>query len=214
MSADETTLTEQERAMIPIAAFAASGEMDALTQSIENGLAAGLTVNQMQEMLAQLYAYAGFPRSLNAMGTLQSVVEAKEEAGESVEYGPAASPFPDDYDSLENGTANQTELIGRPVSGGLYDFAPVIDEFLKAHLFGDIFQRDVLSWKERELVTIATLANLSGVNSQLGAHYFISLNNGLTPDQLKAFTEVLEASVSAAAAENAKAVLEQVLSRF
>lgn len=35
----------------------------------------GLTVNQMKEALSQLYAYTGFPRSLNALGTLQKVME-------------------------------------------------------------------------------------------------------------------------------------------
>lgn len=45
-------------------------------------------------------------------------------------------------DSLVYGTENQTKLVGKKVEGKIYEFAPTIDEYLKAHLFGDIFSRD------------------------------------------------------------------------
>jgi alkylhydroperoxidase/carboxymuconolactone decarboxylase family protein YurZ len=35
----------------------------------------------------------------------------------------------------------------------LFDFAPAIDEYLKTHLFGDIFERDSVDWQSRELAT-------------------------------------------------------------
>lgn len=65
--------SDKERAIIPISAFTASGEIEKLTQSLNDGLDAGLTVNEIKEVLAQLYAYAGFPRSLNGLATFMTV---------------------------------------------------------------------------------------------------------------------------------------------
>ncbi|BBO74237.1 hypothetical protein DSCW_16540 [Desulfosarcina widdelii] len=207
----ETKLNTKQRAIVPIAAFTASGNLDKLKASIEKGLDAGLTVNEIKEILVQIYAYAGFPRSLNAIGTFMAVLDARKEKGCKDEVGKEASPLPADKSSLEFGTENQTKLVGQAVTGPLFDFAPAIDRFLKAHLFGDIFQRDLLDWSERELATIAALANIKGVNSQLQSHYAISLNNGITPEQLHDFLTVLDACCGPEVALNAKGVLEQVL---
>ena len=86
--------------------------------------------------------------------------------------------------SIDFGTENQTKLCGAPVKGELFQFAPAIDEFLKAHLFGDIFGRDNLDWKTRELATIAALAAMKGTESQLNSHIRIGKNKGLTDEQV------------------------------
>lgn len=202
---------DKQKAIIPIAAFTASGEINKLTESLNAGLDAGLTVNEIKEVLVQMYAYAGFPRSLNGLGTFMGVLEARKSQGITDTVGKEASPLPEDQTSLEFGTENQTKLVGQAVAGPLFDFSPAIDEYLKAHLFGDIFQRDVLSWKERELATIAALANMDGVNSQLRAHYGISLNNNITPDELKAFVNIIGKECGAEVAENAQSVLDELL---
>ena len=106
---------------------------------------------------------------------------------------------------------NQTRLIGKPVTGPLFTFAPAIDQFLKTHLFGDIFQRDTLSWQTRELATISFLAAIPGVTSQLKSHYAISLNAGLTAEQLWAFTAILGQKCGADMADNARPVLGELL---
>ncbi len=207
----QTTLNTKQRAIIPIAAFTANGDLDNLKTSMENGLDAGLTVNEIKEILVQMYAYAGFPRSLNAIGTFMAVMADRKEKGCTDEMGKEASPLPADRSSLEFGTENQTKLVGQPVTGPLFDFAPAIDRFLKAHLFGDIFQRDVLDWSERELATIAGLANIEGVNGQLQSHYAISLKNGITQEMLHDFITVLGTWCGPDVANNAKRVLEEVL---
>ena len=42
-----------------------------------------------------------------------------------------------------------------------------IDYMLKAHLFGDLFARDILTYPEREIATISALASMNGTESQL-----------------------------------------------
>lgn len=128
----------KEQAIIPIAAFTASGELEKLKMSLVEGLNAGLTISETKEILVQMYAYTGFPRSLNALGTFMSVVEERKQQGIFDTEGEPASPLPTDESSLSFGTKNQTQLVGQVVSGPLFDFAPEIDQYLKAHLFGDI----------------------------------------------------------------------------
>jgi len=83
--------------------------------------------------------------------------------------------MPTNKSSIELGNGNQTRLAGRPVTGAIYAFVPAIDQFLKGHLFGDIFGRDNLDFQSREIATIAALANMKGVNSLLLKLFRISL---------------------------------------
>ena len=49
-------LSTKQQSMIPIAAFTATGDLDRLKNSLQEGLAAGLTVNEIKEILVHLYA--------------------------------------------------------------------------------------------------------------------------------------------------------------
>ena len=202
------TLTEKQQAIPPITAAAAVGDLPRLNTALAQGLDAGLTISETKEILVQLYAYAGFPRSLNALGELMKVLEARRQRG--VQDAPGrepATPIPTGKELLALGTANQTKLIGAPVKGPLFEFAPAIDEYLKTHLFGDIFARDNLDWQSRELATLGVLAALHGVESQLQAHMQISLNVGLTADQLRHLADVLAQRGWPEAAQRAREAL-------
>ena len=184
-----TPLTPQEEKIVAISAYTAKGDMVGLQSAIEAGLDAGLSIGEVKEILVQLYAYCGFPRSLNALATLMSEVQARAAAGKQDAPGAAPSPAPAGK-SLDYGTENQTKLVGAPVKGGLFDFAPAIDEYLKAHLFGDIFARDNVSWRTRELATIAALSTMQGTESQLTAHIAIGKHNGLSDEQVNAILTI------------------------
>jgi alkylhydroperoxidase/carboxymuconolactone decarboxylase family protein YurZ len=195
MTATSTApLTRTKLALGPIAAATAVGDMTALPKALNAGLDAGLTIGDAKEVLVQLYAYAGFPRSLNALTELMKVVEDRRSRG--IQDAPGVSPqqpVPMGQALLEIGTANQTKLSGAPVRGPLFDFAPAIDQYLKTHLFGDIFARDNLDWQSREFATVGALSALSGVESQLLSHVRISINVGITPEQLRQFSQELTA---------------------
>ena len=209
LSASEN-LTARQQAIVPIAAFAAAGDIAKLNGALSQALDAGLTVSDAKEILVQLYAYAGFPRSLNALGELMRVLEARRERSIQDAPGRAPSrPIPQGEALLAAGIANQTKLSGGPVKGPLFDFAPAIDEYLKSHLFGDIFERDNLDWQSRELATVGMLSALPGAESQLQAHMRISMNVGLTAGQLRQFTQVLAERVGAEQARRAREALER-----
>ena len=188
-------LDAKQKAMVAMSALSGAGDLSNLKTSLSRALDAGLTVQEIKEVLVQVYAYAGFPRSLNALTTFQAVLEERKATGIQDPEGPLPGPMPTERTSLDFGTENQTRLIGQPVGGGVYDFAPAIDQFLKAHLFGDIFQRDTLDWKHRELATIAMLAAIPGVEPQLRGHLGIGMRNGLTTAQLRAAAAVVGESL-------------------
>jgi len=209
--ANEQLLSAKQQVIAPIAAFAAIGDMAGLDTALNKGLDAGLSVSEAKEILVQLYAYAGFPRSLNALGQLMKVVEARRQHG--IQDLPGREPsraIPTGDDLLATGTANQTQLAGAPVKGPLFDFAPAIDRFLKTHLFGDIFERDNLDWQSRELATVGALAALSGVESQLQAHIRISLNTGLSVAQLRQLATVLNEQGNSEAGARVQAALDKL----
>lgn len=199
-----TTLSDRQRGIVSIAAAMATSDMPGLDAALNRGLDAGLTVNEAKEILVQLYAYSGFPRSLNALGELMKVVEARQQRG--VVDAPGREPgrvIASGAGLLAAGKANQTRIAGAPVQGPLFDFVPVINQYLQAHLFGDIFERDNLDWQSRELATVAALAVTPGVEAQLRSHMAASLRVGLTRGQLNQLVQLLADQGDAAAAGRA-----------
>lgn len=181
-SGQSMTLTPRQHQLANIAATAASGHTDALQTALNQALDNGLTVNEARDVLVQLYAYAGFPRSLNALSTLDKTVKERLAEGRKTEEGRPNKPLPLRTNLLKLGTKTQTALIGQPVD--LTALSPDIDRYLKTHLFGDIFAGELLDWKERELVTIAILSSLSGVEDQLAGHIAVGRRNGLSDAQI------------------------------
>nr|WP_251011103.1 carboxymuconolactone decarboxylase family protein [Variovorax paradoxus] len=207
----QQTLSRTQQAIAPITVAAATGDMAQLSVALNEGLDAGLTVSETKEILVQLYAYAGFPRSLNALGALMKVVDARRQRG--VQDAPGRdpnAPIPSGKDLLAAGTATQTKLAGAPVQGPVFEFAPAIDEYLKTHLFGDIFARDNLDWQSRELATVGVLSAAEGIEAQLQSHVRISMNVGITPAQLRSVAEVLSERDQPEAARRLRNAIEQV----
>ena len=206
----EHTLSAKQQAIAPIAAFMAMGNLPSLDVALNQGLDACLTVSEIKEILVQLYAYAGFPRSLNALGELMKVLETRKQRGiQDVAGREPSRPVPTGDALLAAGTANQTKLSGAPVKGPLLDFASAIDQFLKTHLFGDVFERDNLDWQSRELATVGALSAIPGVESQLQSHVRISMNVGLTASQLSQVARVLAESGDRDAAGRVEAALDK-----
>lgn len=207
-----SALSAKQQALVPIAAFTAKGDLDELRPALAAGLEAGWTISELKEVLIQLYAYAGFPRSLNALNAFADVLDERKRSGLHDEAGREPSPLPAGKSSVELGAEIRTALVGEAPPARYAAFAPAIDTFLKGHLFGDIFGRDNLDVQSRELATISALATLEGLNAQLASHFKVGINTGLREPQLRGVIAVLEGKLGAARAGNARAVLAQALS--
>lgn len=211
---NEQALDVKQRSMVAISAFTANGDLDKLKTALVEGLNAGLTVNEIKEILVHLYAYTGFPRSLNGINTFMAVMDERQRKGIKDEIGKEATPLPADMNKDEYGAKVRATLAGLetiPQQSGYQLFAPVIDTFLKEYLFADIFARDVLDYQSRELVTISALAAMPGTSGQLQFHLGAAMNTGLIVGQLNDFIAVIESRLGKQEAESANGVLQKVL---
>ena len=197
--------------LVSISALTATGDIDPLKIQLAKGLDAGLTVNQVKEVLVQLYAYCGFPRSLNAINTFMAVLEERKTKGFKDTEGKAASPVTD-MDKYQTGKNTLQRLTGKQEQSlsGANAFAPAIDIFLKEHLFADIFNRDVLTFQQRELVTVSALAAMTGVASQLQAHIGMAMNTGLTESQFNEAFLIIDESAGKKQGDLARSTLAKV----
>lgn len=210
----EQALSAKQQAIIRIAALTGKGGLEQLKEELNAGLEAGLTVNQIKEVIVHAYAYAGFPRSIRGLQTFMTVLDERKSKGLNEVMGNEASPIKDDRSKYDRGKAILDTLLGTPQRGpqtGYSAFAPVIEVFLKEHLFADIFERDVLSYAERELVTVSVLAGIGGVEPMLQSHLKICLNVGLTTNQLQQFVGIIKTSIGKKEAKSARSVLDGVL---
>lgn len=207
-------LSKKQRAIVGIGSVAGKGDLTQLITELNAGLDAGLTINQIKEALMHVYAYAGFPRSLRGLQTFMAVLEERKTKGIEDVMGPEASPIVDDRSKYERGKAILEKLSGVVETGpktGYAAFAPTIEVFLKEHLFADIFERDVLNYQERELLTVSVLCGVGGVEPMLRSHFNICLHVGLKPEQLQEFVGIIRQAVGEKDAASAQTVLDEVL---
>lgn len=212
--AADQTLSGKEKSIIAISSLTAKGELEKLKTELNTGLGVGLTVNEIKEVLVHCYAYCGFPRSIRGLQTFMKVIDERKAKGIKDKLGAEASPIVSDSSKYERGKKILGELTGTPQPdklSGYSAFAPIIDAFLKEHLFADIFERGVLTYAQRELVTISVISAIGDAEPMLQGHLAISLNVGITPLQLRGFIEVIKSVIGENEAESAQKVLDEVL---
>ena len=193
------SLSPGEKGIVAIASLTAKGDLTSLTTELNAGLDAGLTVNEIKEVLVHLYAYCGFPRSLNAINTFMAVLDERKAKGITDVLGREATPIAENADKYEQGRKTLEVLTKTPQpepAKGYGEFAPRIDTFLKEHLFADIFENDVLSYKQRELATISALATIPGLEPQLASHLSLGKNTGITGNQFVELANLIETHIN------------------
>ena len=213
-TSENSALSPERQHMVAISAHTARGDLDALRGALGDGLDAGLTVSEIKEVLVHLYAYTGFPRSLRGLNTFMAVMEDRATQGIDDEMGEGASSESPGEDRYAKGERVLATIAGWPQTtplSGYSAFSPVIEQFLKEHLFADLFGRDVLSYSDREIVTISALTSMDGVEPMLESHLGVGMNTGLTESHLEDLFSVIESSIGEAEAEAGRELLSQVV---
>ena len=201
METNPSALPERILYLCACVAWAAKGDLEHLETTVPQALDHGVTINELKDAFAQLYAYAGFPRSLNALGVLEKILKECTKGqctmykGKIVQWSwgkPFVRPavWDDAGEALRIGTATQTrDEGGTPWD---YTFCPQADYYMKSHLFGDIYASDQLTPAERELVTVAALSAMDGVTPQFEGHKECAVFMGNTPEQVAELCRWLE----------------------
>ncbi len=222
-------LNAKEQSIVTISAFTAQGDLEQLQDALNKGLDARLTINESKEVLVHLYAYCGFPRSIRGLQTLMTVVEDRQAQGIRDEVGREATPPNENEDKYEKGKKVLEELTGSRQTGsrqtgsrqtgrsqdgpkrGYAAFSPIIEVFLKEHLFADIFGRDILTYSQREIATISALISMGGLEPMVQSHMGIALNISITEAQLEQLLSIVEMNVGPAEAKSGRQVLSRIM---
>ncbi|WP_455636450.1 cupin domain-containing carboxymuconolactone decarboxylase family protein [Parabacteroides sp.] len=206
-------LEARERAIVAIASYTGKGDLEHLALALQQGLESGMTINEIKEVLIHAYAYCGFPRSLRAIQTFMRVVEERKAMGIKDVEGREASLIKENGNKYERGRDILAEISGVSASApktGYAVFAPTIERFLKEHLFADLFERDLLTYRERELATVSILAGVGGVEPMAYGHMSICLHLGITPGQLTALLNIVEINLGKNTSDPFRSILEQL----
>ena len=181
----EKIISQRMLLLCGCAALEACGDLQRLDVAIRTALDGGVSVNELKDAFAQLYAYTGFPRSLNALNTLEHVLSERESEG-IVDYEGKRFQRPAIWDDAKQALQFGTEMQTRD-EGGIpwnYSFCPQADYYMKSHLFGDIFACDQFTPAERELLTVSALSAMDGVAPQFEGHKECAVFMGNTKEQV------------------------------
>jgi len=207
-------LNAKEQSLVKISSLTAVGNIENLKVQLNVGLDSGLTINEIKEALVQLYAYCGFPRSLNAINAFKTVLDERKSKGINDIEDKQIIVENNVKDKYEQGrkTLEKLSKTSQPKPAkGFGEFAPRIDAFLKEHLFADIFASDVLTYQQREIVTISALASLDGVDAQLQSHINMGKNTGITENQLAQLADLVQESVNKTQANTVRKIIGKPL---
>ena len=159
-------LSKRDRSLITIAALQALTREE-LGIHIPRGLDNGLTPEEISEIILHVTFYAGWPTGVQASITAASVFE---ERGLSLGELPGAPP-----DSVASTPSSLSDA---------YAAVPRLGELRNSLLYGDIWERPLLSKRDRSLITIAVNQSLYATN-ELRTHIGRALDeNGVTPQEV------------------------------
>src|SRR5690606_41821968 len=114
LSASDKNLSARQQSIIPIAAYTAVGELEKLKPALNDGLDAGLTINEIKEAIVHLYAYCGFPRSIRGLQTFMEVLDERKAKGINDNVGKEASKIDETGSKYERGKKILGELTKTP----------------------------------------------------------------------------------------------------
>ena len=160
-------LSKRDRSLITIAVLQALTREE-LAIHIPRGLENGLTPEEISEIILHVTFYAGWPTGVQASLTANAAFEERGLALGDLPRAPALD-----------------EAVTTP--GGLsdaYAAVPRLGALRNSLLYGDIWERPLLSKRDRSLVTVAVNQALY-VTNELRLHIDRALDqNGVTPQEL------------------------------
>ncbi len=171
-----------------VAALTAIGNAQPqLKVHINGALNTGSSINEVHEVILQMSVYAGFPCAINAMNALKEVLMERQKQGINDEIGKSAKKPPQN-DRRKTGEQELSKLDRLQVERlkSVYnDLSPELVTFILEYGYADIFSRDNLDKKYRQIATISALTAMRTAHPQLKFHINAGLNIGLTETEIK-----------------------------
>ena len=182
-------LTRRDRSLVVIAVLASMGSVEELAGHVEIGLNHGLTREEVDEIVLQVAAYAGYPMAMAAT----RVVDRTFCRIDGVDRQPARRPADakdDDRRRADAADVLRTLTAGRAAAQpeqALADIVALLGDVGKLAFdwaFGEVWARPQLSRRDRSLIVVAILTWL-GKDRELAFHIPAALNHGLSRDEVR-----------------------------
>ena len=181
-------LGRRDRSLIVIALLAAMGSREELAAHVEFGLNHGLSRDEIDEIVLQVAAYAGYPMAMAATRVVDEVYCRLD----GVERPPPrqAAPSKDDRQRRADATdVLRTLTGGRSASDPEQALADIVErlgdvgQLAFDWAFGEVWSGDRLDRRDRSLIVVAILTWL-GKHHELGVHIPGALNHGVSREEL------------------------------
>lgn len=192
-------LTERQSYIAKISIYTAitTTHVEGLKKVLTEALEFGMTINEINEEIVHLYAYLGFAPACRATIAFMNLIEERRGKGIHDEQGRNASPLDETENKYARGERLQMFCAGmtaEQLRSGFFGFNPLLDFCLKEHLFADLFARDLLTYIEREIITVSALVAIG--EPMVESHYSGALNVGVTEAQLWNILDMVGGEVS------------------
>ena len=177
-------LTLKQREMITCITLATMQTLPQLKAHAGAALNVGVTPEELRETMYLTAPFIGFPKMLNAVGTVNEVLKER-----GINLPLEKQGVVTEETRHQTGKDIQDKLYPGGISGVMAgmpgDMGKNVEQFLTDYFFGEIYSRSALDLKTRELLGYCVLATLEA-ESQLQSHYHGNINAGNTPETLTA----------------------------
>lgn len=178
------SLGNRMRELITVTVLTTISALPQLKAHVQASLNAGCTPLEIREAVYQCAPFIGFPRTLNAISTMNEVFSANGIALPLPEQKTLAS----DEERCAKGLEIQAPVYGTEIAERYTwlpgEFAQAVPRFLTELCFGDFNTRTGLDGKTRELLTVVLLAAMGGAEVQVKSHVEGALKVGNTKEEI------------------------------
>lgn len=178
------SLDNRMRELVTVTVLTAISALPQLKAHVQASLNVGCTPVEIREAVYQCAPFIGFPRTLNAISTMNEVFSANDIALPLPEQKKLAS----DEERYAKGFEIQAPVYGTEIAERYTwlpgEFAQAVPRFLTELCFGDFNTRTGLDGKTRELLTVILLAAMGGTEVQVKSYVEGALEVGNTKEEI------------------------------
>lgn len=207
-------LALKSKELAVVAALTAMGTaLPQLKVHIHGALNTGSSISEVKEVILQMSVYSGFPSCINGMNALKDVLKERGDHGIKDNTGKiATATLVADRQKL--GEQELSKLDGLQVErlkDACDNFSPELVKLMLEFGYADIFSRDNLNIKHRQIITIAALTALGNAQPQLKFHINAGLNIGLTVENIREIMLLMSVYAGFPSAINGTNLLKEVV---
>lgn len=193
-------LNNRDRRIVAIAALIAMGvPNDQLRPHLEAALKSDLSATELEDLIIQTAAYTGFYKPINAMLVLSKIpaYQQRKPAAKQPNQRQAAERY-------QIGSNRYSQLDAAALGNLRTNFDKMSPDLVNStfRLFGDLYARDALDLRTRQLAVVSTLAAMGTAPRQLTFHIGTALNVGVKREEIMEIMILMQPHAGMPAAYN------------